>query len=107
MNTLHLRDADLLKEGGYEFSNISLVHHKNQLRAHKLFERDTDYIVKDTVIIIDEFTGRMMDGRRYSGFKRSRPKKKCTSSKKTRPSVDYIPELFRMYLKFRRHDVQQ
>ena len=64
-----LRDADLLKEGGlYEFSNISLVHHVNQaLRAHKLFERDTDYIVKDNkVIIIDEFTGRMMDGRRYS-----------------------------------------
>ena len=64
-----LRDAGLLKEGGlYEFSNISLVHHVNQaLRAHKLFERDTDYIVKDNkVIIIDEFTGRMMDGRRYS-----------------------------------------
>ncbi|MAI10538.1 MAG: preprotein translocase subunit SecA [Rhodospirillaceae bacterium TMED167] len=64
-----LRDAGLLNEGGlYEFSNISLVHHVNQaLRAHKLFERDTDYIVKDNkVIIIDEFTGRMMDGRRYS-----------------------------------------
>ncbi len=64
-----LRDAGLLREGGlYEFSNISLVHHVNQaLRAHKLFERDTDYIVKDNkVIIIDEFTGRMMDGRRYS-----------------------------------------
>ena len=64
-----LRDAGLLKDGGlYEFSNISLVHHVNQaLRAHKLFERDTDYIVKDNkVIIIDEFTGRMMDGRRYS-----------------------------------------
>jgi len=64
-----LRDAGLLNEGGlYEFSNISLVHHVNQaLRAHKLFERDTDYIVKDNqVIIIDEFTGRMMEGRRYS-----------------------------------------
>ena len=49
-----LRDAGLLKEGGlYEFSNISLVHHVNQaLRAHKLFERDTDYIVKDNQVII-------------------------------------------------------
>ena len=46
----------------------SLVHHVNQaLRAHKLFARDTDYIVKDDkIIIIDEFTGRMMEGRRYS-----------------------------------------
>ena len=65
----HLREAGLLNEGSlYEISNISLVHHVNQaLRAHKLFERDTDYIVKDNqVIIIDEFTGRMMEGRRYS-----------------------------------------
>jgi len=64
-----LQEAGLLNEGGlYEFSNITLVHHVNQaLRAHKLFERDTDYIVKDNqVIIIDEFTGRMMEGRRYS-----------------------------------------
>jgi preprotein translocase subunit SecA len=47
---------------------VTLVHHINQaLRAHKLFSRDTDYIVKDSeVIIIDEFTGRMMQGRRYS-----------------------------------------
>ena len=52
----------------YDASNSMLVHHVNQaLRAHKLFSRDTDYIVKDDkVIIIDEFTGRMMDGRRYS-----------------------------------------
>ncbi len=52
----------------YAAENIHLVHHANQaLRAHKLFSRDTDYIVKDDkVIIIDEFTGRMMDGRRYS-----------------------------------------
>src|SRR6202023_41461 len=47
----------------------SLVHHVNQaLRAHKIFTRDVDYIVKDDkVIIIDEFSGRMMEGRRYSG----------------------------------------
>ncbi|MGH6929946.1 MAG: DEAD/DEAH box helicase, partial [Dongiaceae bacterium] len=52
----------------YDFHNVTLVHHINQaLRAHKLFSRDTDYIVKDSeVIIIDEFTGRMMQGRRYS-----------------------------------------
>ena len=52
----------------YDFHNVTLVHHINQaLRAHKLFSRDTDYIVKDgEVIIIDEFTGRMMQGRRFS-----------------------------------------
>ncbi len=64
-----LKSNDLLASGGlYDAQNISLVHHVNQaLRAHKLFSRDTDYIVKDDkVIIIDEFTGRMMDGRRYS-----------------------------------------
>ena len=45
-----------------------MLHHVNQaLRAHKLFTRDVDYIVKDgKVVIIDEFTGRMMEGRRYS-----------------------------------------
>jgi len=64
-----LGEMGLLGDGGmYDISNIALVHHVNQaLRAHKLFERDTDYIVKDNqVIIIDEFTGRMMEGRRYS-----------------------------------------
>lgn len=64
-----LKSNALLVTGGlYDAHNISLVHHVNQaLRAHKLFSRDTDYIVKDDkVIIIDEFTGRMMDGRRYS-----------------------------------------
>ena len=64
-----LAEAGLLQDGGmYEIQNISLVHHSNQaLRAHKLFTRDTDYIVTDDkVVIIDEFTGRMMEGRRYS-----------------------------------------
>ena len=64
-----LDDAGLLQPGGlYDIANVSTVHHVNQaLRAHKLFERDTDYIVKDNkVVIIDEFTGRMMEGRRYS-----------------------------------------
>src|SRR5689334_9405149 len=64
-----LRDADQLKgESLYDVENVSLVHHVNQaLRAHTLFTRDKDYIVKsDEVVIIDEFTGRMMQGRRYS-----------------------------------------
>ncbi|HEX9569628.1 MAG TPA: preprotein translocase subunit SecA [Rhodospirillales bacterium] len=64
-----MRDAGVLKEGSlYDLPNVALVHHINQaLRAHKLFSRDTDYIVKDNrVIIIDEFTGRMQEGRRYS-----------------------------------------
>jgi preprotein translocase subunit SecA len=64
-----LEDAGLLKGGNlYDIDNVGAVHHANQaLRAHKLFVRDSDYIVKDNkVIIIDEFTGRMMDGRRYS-----------------------------------------
>jgi preprotein translocase subunit SecA len=59
----------LMTEGTlYDIQNIGLLHHANQaLRAHILFQRDTDYIVKDDkVIIIDEFTGRMMEGRRYS-----------------------------------------
>jgi preprotein translocase subunit SecA len=64
-----LRGAGLLKGGTlYDLDNVTVVHHMNQaLRAHKLFARDTDYIVKDgKVVIIDEFTGRMMEGRRYS-----------------------------------------
>jgi len=64
-----LREAGLLETGTlYDIHNVSLVHHGNQaLRAHKLFARDTDYIVKDDkIVIIDEFTGRMMEGRRYS-----------------------------------------
>ncbi len=64
-----LRGAGMLEEGGlYDIENITAVHHVNQaLRAHHMFARDTDYIVKDDkVIIIDEFTGRMMEGRRYS-----------------------------------------
>ena len=64
-----LEDAGLLEGTNlYDFENTQVVHHVNQsLRANKMFKRDTDYIVKDDkVIIIDEFTGRMMDGRRWS-----------------------------------------
>jgi len=64
-----LREAGQLKGGKlYDVENVSVVHHVNQaLRAHKLFQRDKDYIVRNgEVVIIDEFTGRMMPGRRYS-----------------------------------------
>ncbi|MGI6245210.1 MAG: preprotein translocase subunit SecA [Pseudochelatococcus sp.] len=65
-----LAEAGLLKDGAglYDAVNASLVHHVNQaLRAHTLFQRDKDYIVRNgEVVIIDEFTGRMMQGRRYS-----------------------------------------
>jgi preprotein translocase subunit SecA len=65
----NLRAAELLKGGKlYDVENVSVVHHVNQaLRAHKLFQRDKDYIVRNgEVVIIDEFTGRMMPGRRFS-----------------------------------------
>src|SRR5690606_13894300 len=64
-----LAESGLLKGGSlYDVENVAIVHHvNNALRAHKLFLRDRDYIVKNgQVIIIDEFTGRMMEGRRYS-----------------------------------------
>jgi len=65
-----LAKAGLLDEGAslYDITSVTILHHVNQaLRAHKLFQRDRDYIVKDNkVIIIDEFTGRMMEGRRFS-----------------------------------------
>jgi preprotein translocase subunit SecA len=64
-----MREAGLLPTGDlYDIENINMVHHANQaLRAHTLFLKDRDYIVKDgKVVIIDEFTGRMMEGRRYS-----------------------------------------
>ena len=64
-----LQEKELVSgEGMYDSQNISVVHHVNQaLRAHKLFTRDVDYMVRnDMVVIIDEFTGRAMEGRRYS-----------------------------------------
>ena len=64
-----LRKANLLKGTNfYDPQNLSVVHHINQaLRANMLFTKDKDYIIKDNqVFIIDEFTGRIMEGRRYS-----------------------------------------
>ena len=63
-----LQEAGLLKgESLYDVDNVAIVHHvNNALKAHKLFAKDKDYIVRgDEVVIIDEFTGRMMPGRRY------------------------------------------
>ena len=64
-----LLEHGIVSDGGmYDVQNISAVHHVNQaLRAHKLFTRDVDYIVRnDMIVIIDEFTGRAMEGRRFS-----------------------------------------
>ena len=100
-----LQDAGLLgEEGLYDITNVALVHHVNQaLRAQKLFERDTDYIVKDgQVMIIDEFTGRMMEGRRYSeGLHQALEAKegvKIESENQTLASITY-QNYFRMYPK--------
>ena len=64
-----LKEAGVLTEGNlYDIFNVTIIHHVQQsVRAHTLFARDVDYIVRnDEVVIIDEFTGRMMQGRRYS-----------------------------------------
>ncbi len=64
-----LKDLGILEQGNlYDIQNVSLVHHVNQaLRAHKMFTLDVDYVVKDgRIVIVDEFTGRLQEGRRYS-----------------------------------------
>src|SRR5262245_4708991 len=64
-----LKARDLLKgESLYDVENVAMVHHvNNALKAHRLFKKDKDYIVRNgEIVIIDEFTGRMMPGRRYS-----------------------------------------
>ncbi len=101
-----LRETGEIAEGGslYDIEHVSLVHHVNQaLRAHKLFARDTDYIVKDNqVIIIDEFTGRMMEGRRYSeGLHQAleaKEKVKIQKENQTLASVTF-QNYFRLYPK--------
>jgi len=100
-----LREAGLLSEGGlYEYTNIALVHHVNQaLKAHKLFEIDTDYIIHDgQVVIVDEFTGRMMEGRRFSeGLHQALEAKEgveVENENQTLASITY-QNYFRMYPK--------
>lgn len=88
----------------YDMGNVSLVHHVNQaLRAHTLFNKDVDYIVKDNkVILIDEFTGRMMEGRRFSdGLHQALEAKelvKIQNENQTLASVTF-QNYFRMYPK--------
>jgi preprotein translocase subunit SecA len=108
-----LRDAGLLTEGDlYDIANVTLVHHANQsLRAHALFTRDVDYIVKavtehgkttDKVIIIDEFTGRMMEGRRYSdGLHQALEAKECVPVQPENQTLASITfqNYFRLYPK--------
>jgi preprotein translocase subunit SecA len=100
-----LRESKIMETGNmYDAQNIALVHHVNQaLRAHKLFSLDTDYIVKDNkVIIIDEFTGRMMEGRRYSeGLHQAleaKEKVKIQNENQTLASITF-QNFFRMYPK--------
>ncbi|NMM45274.1 preprotein translocase subunit SecA [Rhodospirillaceae bacterium KN72] len=97
--------TELLGEGGlYDVQNVTVVHHVNQaLRAHKLFTRDVDYIVKDNkVVIIDEFTGRMMEGRRYSeGLHQALEAKEKVAIQMENQTLASITfqNLFRMYPK--------
>jgi preprotein translocase subunit SecA len=100
-----LKEASLMSEGSlYEYTNIALVHHVNQaLKAHKLFEIDTDYIVHNgQVVIVDEFTGRMMEGRRFSeGLHQALEAKEgveVESENQTLASITY-QNYFRMYPK--------
>lgn len=104
-----LSEAGLLKsESMYDVENVHLVHHANSaLRAHKLFRKDKDYIVRDTpeggeVVIIDEFSGRMMPGRRYSeGLHQALEAKenaKIQSENQTLASITF-QNYFRLYKK--------
>ena len=93
----------------YDNRHIETVHHVNQaLKAHTLFQRDVDYIVKDgQVIIVDEFTGRLMPGTpllrrpapgpRGQGERHHRPREPD-------PGDDHLPELFPHVQEARRHD---
>ncbi|MDE3038728.1 MAG: preprotein translocase subunit SecA, partial [Pseudomonadota bacterium] len=98
------QEAALLSGGLYDLSNISLVHHVQQsLRARTLFARDVDYIVRDgKIVIIDEFTGRMLEGRRYSdGLHQALEAKegvKIQNENQTLASITF-QNYFRMYPK--------
>lgn len=100
-----LRDAGLLKgESLYDVENVAIVHHiNNALKAHKLFTRDKDYIVRnDEIVIIDEFTGRMMPGRRYSEGQHqaleAKEKVQIQPENQTLSSITF-QNYFRMYTK--------
>jgi len=101
-----LQQEGLLEKGAnlYDLGSIVLVHHVNQaLKAQKLFFRDTDYMIKDgEVMIIDEFTGRMMEGRRYSdGLHQAleaKEKVKVRNENQTLASITF-QNYFRLYPK--------
>ena len=100
-----LAEAGHLKgDGLYDIENVAIVHHlNNALRAHTLFQRDKDYIVNnDEIVIIDEFTGRMMPGRRYSeGLHQALEAKeavKIQPENQTLASITF-QNYFRMYTK--------
>ncbi|KQZ14654.1 MULTISPECIES: preprotein translocase subunit SecA [unclassified Mesorhizobium] len=100
-----LRAAGHLKgESLYDVENVAIVHHvNNALKAHRLFQKDRDYIVRnDEIVIIDEFTGRMMPGRRYSeGLHQALEAKEHVSiqpENQTLASVTF-QNYFRMYKK--------
>ncbi len=99
------KGEDLLKvDNLYDPANIEILHHLNQaLKAHTLFKRDTDYIVKNNqVVIVDEFTGRLMTGRRYSeGLHQALEAKenvKIENENQTLASITF-QNYFRMYNK--------
>jgi preprotein translocase subunit SecA len=100
LQTIGLLDGTKL----YDSPNVNIVHHVNaSLRAHKLFSRDVDYIVrKGEVIIVDEFTGRMMEGRRFSdGLHQALEAKehvKIQRENQTLASITY-QNFFRLYPK--------
>lgn len=100
-----LREAGLIKDGSlYDIGNVGLVQHvNNALRAHKMFQKDVDYIVKDSkVVIVDEFTGRIMEGRRFSdGLHQALEAKegvKIQSENQTLASITF-QNYFRLYPK--------
>ena len=100
-----LIEAGLMEDGSlYDIANVSMLHHLNQaLRAHKMFQRNTHYMVKaGQVVIIDEFTGRAMEGRRYSdGLHQAieaKEKLQIQAENQTLASVTY-QNYFRLYNK--------
>ena len=100
-----LKERNIISEGTlYDISNVAVVHHINQaLRANKLFEKDRDYIVKSgSIVIVDEFTGRTMEGRRYGdGLHQAIEAKenvKVQNESQTLASITY-QNYFRLYNK--------
>ena len=100
-----LKERNIISEGTlYDISNVAVVHHINQaLRANKLFEKDRDYIVKSgSVVIVDDFTGRTMEGRRYGdGLHQAIEAKenvKVQNESQTLASITY-QNYFRLYNK--------